>query len=201
MVDLLAIRLSCHVSTSTLDAVRIATERSRTATDCMFLTLYKLVLVLVELIHFAGATSAPEVILDQDTVLGVVIANRLLTFQIRSIYLFIFQIRIHIRVIYLLEHVLWLISVSIILNELISGVIKRSLFYIYLSICHSSLLAMIWCLIQYLGLAIFLHIHEHASLLCCLVVANGLVISFFMIFKISYIRLHLFQENQTKGQK
>lgn len=80
MVDLLAIGLSCHVSTSTLDAVRIATKCSRTASDCVLLTLYKFVLVLEELIHFAGATSAPEVILDQHTVLGVVIAKWLLTF-------------------------------------------------------------------------------------------------------------------------
>lgn len=80
VVDLLAIGLSCHVSTSTLDAVRIATKCRRTATDCMLLTLHKFILVLEELIHFAGAASAPEVILDQHTVLGVVIAERLLTF-------------------------------------------------------------------------------------------------------------------------
>jgi hypothetical protein len=79
VVDLLAIGLSCHVSTCTLDAVRVATKRSRTASDCVLLTLYKFILVLEELIHFAGATSAPEVILDQYTVLGVVIAKWLLT--------------------------------------------------------------------------------------------------------------------------
>lgn len=147
VVNLLAIRLSCHICTGTLDAVRVASKSSRTATNCMFLTLHELVLVLEELIHFAGATSASEVILNQDTVLGVVISESLLAFQIWSINLFVFQIRIHIRVIELLKHVLRFISISVILNEFICSVIKRSLIYIYLSICHSSLLAMFWCLI------------------------------------------------------
>lgn len=92
VVDLLAIRLSCHVSTSTLNAVRIAAKRSRTATYGVFLTLDKLVLALEELIHFARATSAPEVVLDQDTVLGVVIAMGLLSFRVRCIGLVVFQI-------------------------------------------------------------------------------------------------------------
>lgn len=147
MIDLLAVRLSRHVGTSTLD-FGIATKCCWTATNCMFLTLYELILlILVVLIHCAGATGASEVILDQNAILGVVIAKSLLTFQIRTMNLFIFQIRIHLRVIYLLKHVLGLISISVILNEFISSFTKRSLINIYLSICSCSLLAIIWCLI------------------------------------------------------
>jgi hypothetical protein len=78
VVNLLAIRLPCHVSTSL--SLRIATKCRRTATDCVFLTLHEFALVLVKLPVQLAATrvgGATEVILDQDAVLSVVIVARI----------------------------------------------------------------------------------------------------------------------------
>lgn len=74
VVDLLAIRLSGHVSTSL--GVRIAAKCSGTPTDSVFLTLHEFALTLVKLssVHLAPtAGGATIVILDEDAILSVVI--------------------------------------------------------------------------------------------------------------------------------
>jgi len=123
VVDLLAIRLPCHVSTSL--GVGIATECSGTATDGVFLTLDELRLTLVKLssVHLAPtAGGATEVILDEDAVLSVVILTGV---SLVRLALSVLQIGIHLRIVHVLEHLWSLIStVSIILNEFISSLIK-----------------------------------------------------------------------------
>ena len=124
VVDLLAIRLPSHVSTSL--GVGIATECSGTATDGVFLTLDELRLTLVKLssVHLAPtAGGATEVILDEDAVLSVVILTT--GVSLVRLALSVLQIRIHLRIVHVLKHLWSLIStVSIILNEFISSLIK-----------------------------------------------------------------------------
>ena len=194
MVNLLAIRLPRHVSTSL--GLRIATKCSRTATDCVFLTLHEFGLVLIKLIIHSRTGAATQIILNQDAVLSVVSADMPPLVQ-RAV----FEIGIHLLIVHILEHLWPITSVSVILNEFISGFVDRSLFHIYVSISHCSIIIGIRSLILNLSLTILLHILEHASLLCCLVVANGLFVSFFETLEIRYVWLHLFQKNQTKCQQ